>query len=89
VDVVEVDVVGVEPSQGGVELFDDGFAGQAGAAGAVVHLVVHLGGQHDVLAAGVGLDGAADELLRCATAIAVGGVPEGDAELDCLPEERL
>jgi hypothetical protein len=65
------------------------FAGQAGAAGAVVHLVVHLRGQHDVLAAGVGLDGSADELLRGAPAVAVGRVPEGDAKLDRLPEERL
>ena len=79
----------LQPAQRCVELLQDGLAGQAGAAGAVVHLVVHLGGQHDVFAAGVSLDGSADELLRGSAAVAVGRVPEGDAKLDRLPEERL
>ena len=51
VDLVQVDVAGAEPGQGGVDLLEDGLAGQARAAGAVVHPAGYLGGQHDVLAA--------------------------------------
>jgi hypothetical protein len=56
VDLVEVDVVGPEPGQRGVDLLEDRLAGQALAAGTVVHLAVHLGRQDDVLAAGVPRD---------------------------------
>ena len=34
------------------------------------------------------MDGAAHELLRGAALVDVGGVPEGDTQLDGLPEER-
>ena len=88
-DLVEIDVVGPEPRQGGVDLFEDGLARQALTARAVMHPAVHLGGQHDVLAAGVTLDGAADELLGGPVLIDVGGVPEGDSEVHGLPEEGL
>jgi hypothetical protein len=54
-----------------------------------VHPPVHLGGQDDVLAAGVRLDRAADELLGAAELVDVRGVPERDAQLDGLAEERL
>ena len=42
VDLVQVDVVGAEPGQGGVDLFEDRLAGQALTAGAVVHPAVTL-----------------------------------------------
>src|SRR5437870_13851491 len=87
VDLVQVDVVGAEPGQGGVDLFHDRLAGQAGSAGTVVHLAEHLGGQHDVLAARIAPDRAAGDLFRGAGLVDVRGVPEGDAELDSLPEE--
>ena len=88
VDVVDVDVVGAQPPQRRVDLFEDGLAGQAAAAGAVVHLPADLGGEHDVLAAGEPGDRPADELLRGAALVDVRGVPERDAQLDGLPEER-
>ena len=34
------------------------------SAGSVVHLAMDIGGEHDVLAAGVAADGAADDPLR-------------------------
>ena len=87
-EVVDVDVVGAQPAQRVVQLLEDGLAGQAAAARAVVHLPVDLRGEHDVLAPGVASDRAADELLRGAALVDVGGVPERDAQLDRLPEER-
>ncbi len=89
VDLVQVDVVGAEPGQGGVDLLHDRPPGQAGTAGAVAHLEEHLGREHDVLAAGVLPDRPADDLLGRAVAVGVRGVPEGDPELDGLPEDRL
>jgi hypothetical protein len=88
VDVVDVDVVGAQPPQRRVGLFEDGLAGQAAAARAVVHLPADLGGEHDVLAAGESGDRPPDELLRGASLVDVRGVPERDAQLDGLPEER-
>ena len=63
VNLVQVDVVGVETGQRGVDLLHDGPAGEPGAAGAVVHAPVHLGGEHDVLTPGELPDGSPDELL--------------------------
>jgi hypothetical protein len=54
-----------------------------------VHLEEHLGRQDDILAAGVLPDGPADDFLGRSVAVGVGGVPEGDAEFDGLPEQRL
>jgi hypothetical protein len=50
---------------------------------------VELGGEHDVLAPGVVLDRAADELLRGTGLVDVRGVPERDPELDGLSKEGL
>jgi hypothetical protein len=63
VNLIEVDVVGVEPEQRGVNLLQDGLTGQALPAGAVVHPAPHVGGQDDVLAAGVPPDRPPDEFL--------------------------
>jgi hypothetical protein len=79
VDLVEVDVVGAKTSQGSIQLLKDRLPRQTGAAGTLVHLVVDLGGQHNLFPPGVLLHGTADELLGAAAAVAVGGVPEGDA----------
>jgi len=50
-------VVGAEPVQGRVDLLQDRLAGEALATGTMVHLAGDLGRQHDILAAGVPLDG--------------------------------
>ena len=51
VDVVDVDVVGAQPAQRGVDRGQDVPPGQAAVAGCVRHRVVDLGRQHVVLAA--------------------------------------
>ena len=53
VDLVEVDVVGAEAAQAGVDLGHDRLARQAGAVGALVHAAVDLGGEHELVAVGV------------------------------------
>jgi hypothetical protein len=63
VDLVEVDVLRAEPGQRGVDVLHDRLAGQAGSAGTTVHREVHLGGQDDLLAARVLLDGSTDDLF--------------------------
>jgi hypothetical protein len=54
-----------------------------------VHGPDDLRREDDVLAGGELLDGAADDLLRGSGAVDVGGVPEGDAEIERLSEDRL
>src|SRR4029450_6281643 len=53
------------------------------------HRKVHFGREHDVVPGGILLQRSPDDLFRAADAVDVGGVPEGDAELDSLLEERL
>ena len=89
VDLVEVDVVGAEAGQEASICSMIALRDRPAPPGTVVHLEIHLGGQDDVVAAAVLLQRPADDLLRAAGAVDVGGVPEGDAELDGLLEERL
>src|SRR5207249_766656 len=70
-DLVEVDVVGAQPSERGVDLLQNRHAGQALTTRPVVHPAEHLRGQDDVLATGVARDRTADELLRRAVLVAV------------------
>ena len=88
VDLVEIDIIGAEPAQAVVDLVEDRLARQAGAVRAGAHAVEHLGGEHDVLAPGEILDGAADDLLRGAVRIDIGGIEEIDPELERLADQR-
>jgi hypothetical protein len=63
VDLIEVDVVGVQPLQRRVDLLQDRLAGQPLTARPVVHPPADLGRQHDVLPAGELLDRPADQQL--------------------------
>ena len=81
--VVEVDVVDAQAPQRGLGGLLDVLGPAVEAAGGGVVGVAddpELRGQHDLVAA-VG-DGAADELLVGVGAVDVGGVEEGDAELE-------
>jgi len=71
-----------------VDLGDDRLARQARAVGALEHAAVHLGGDHDLVAAGMLLQHPADDLLAGAVGIDVGGVEEVDAEFERAPDER-
>ena len=88
-DLVEVDVVGLEAAEALVDFEEDRFAGEAAAVGVVAHEAVDLGGEDDVFAFGVGLEEAADEFFAGAVGVDVGGVEEIDAEIEGLLEEGL
>src|SRR5664280_511261 len=88
VDLVEVDVVGAQPGQRGVDLLHHRAARQALATRPIGHLPVQLGGQDDVFTPRVLLDRVAHDLLAAAVPVHVGGVPERDAEPQGLPKDR-
>jgi hypothetical protein len=69
-------------------LLHDRFAGQTGTAWTVVHREEHFRCHDDVVSAGELFERSADGLLGGAGVVAVGGVPEVDAEIEGLPEER-
>jgi hypothetical protein len=91
VDVVEVDVVGLQPAQAGLDGAPHVDAGQAALVASVTGRVGDLGGQHPALA-GV-FERAADHLLGLAVGVDVGRVDEVDAGLerviDDAPRLRL
>src|SRR4029077_16018086 len=80
--VVQVDVVGAEPRQRA--LHGDPDAGRAAVETALcapgVRDEAELGGEHDLVPAVP--DGPADELLVVIRAVDLGGVEEGDAEVE-------
>src|SRR5665647_40900 len=76
VDLVEVDVVGAQPGQRGVDLLHHRAARQALTAGPVGHLPEQLRRQDDVLAAGVLADRVTHDLLARPGGVDIGGVPE-------------
>ena len=73
---VEVDPVGAQAPQRVLDLGDDPAPRDAAAVGIVTHRAPELRGQHDVVAAA--LQGLADDLLRLAGGVDVGGVDEVD-----------
>ena len=76
VDLVEVDPVGAEPLEGVLDLGDDPAARAAALVGIVAHRHEELGGEHDVVA--TALQCLADDLLRLAGGVDVGGIDEVD-----------
>ena len=85
VDLVEIDVVGLQAAQRGLDRLRDPASRIALLVRIVAHRAVHLGGQHDVVAPT--LQRLADDLLRLAAAIPVGGVDEVDAEIQGLVDD--
>ena len=88
-DLVEVDVVGLQAAEALVEFVEDGFAREAAAVGFVAHHAVDLGGDDDGFAAGVGLEEAAENDFAVAAGVDIGGIEEVDAEVEGLAEEGL
>ena len=82
VDLVEVDPVGAEAAQAGFALLDDPAARVAELVRAVAHRAVHLGREHDLVAAA--FERLADDLLGLAARVDVGGVDEVDAGVERL-----
>ena len=91
VDVVEVDVVGLQPLQAGIDGAHQVAAREARVGDVGPHLLRALGGQHPAVA--LLLDGRADDLFGAAVGVDVGGVDEVDAALgrmvDDAPRLRL
>ena len=87
-DLVEIDVVGAEPLQAGVDLGQDRLARQAGAVRPLAHAAVDLGRDHHLVAPREVEQRAADDLFAGAVRIDVGGVEEVDAEVERLLDER-
>src|SRR5262249_39498656 len=87
VHLVQVDAIRAEPAQAVVAGAADVVRGETRVVRAGPHLAVHLGREHDLLAASPALpDPPADDLLGDALArlppVDVGGVEEVDAELE-------
>ena len=80
--VVQVDVVGAKPAQralhGGADVGRTAVESPRARAG--VRDEAELGGEHHLVAAA--LDGTADEFLVDVRAVDLGGVDEGDAEIE-------
>jgi hypothetical protein len=87
-DLVQVDEVGAQALQAGIDLREDGLARQAHAVRPLVHALVDLGRDDDLAAACVLEQGPADDLLARAVGVHVGGVEEVDAEIQGLLQER-
>ena len=81
VNLVQVDVVHVEPPQRIFARLDDVLAAQAAAVGSRPHGAVHLGGDHDVVALRHLPQPVAGNGLAQPHRVHVGGVEEGDAGL--------
>jgi hypothetical protein len=77
VDLVEVDPVGAEPPQRVLDRPDDPAPRAAAAVRVLAHRHEELGREHDVVAPA--LERLADDLLRLAGGVDVGGVDEVDA----------
>ena len=92
VHLVQVDVVGPQPSQARLARPPQVVGGQPAVVGAQAHRLVHLGGQDDVVAPPTALQPLTDRLLGAAVALGhvgglraavdVGGVDVVDARVD-------
>jgi hypothetical protein len=80
VDLVEVDPIGLQPPQRVLDLGDDPAPRVAAAVGSVAHREMHLGREHDVVAAPP--QRPADDLLGLTGRIDIGGVDEVDARVE-------
>jgi hypothetical protein len=80
VHLVEVDPIGSQAPQRVLDLGDYPAARAAAHVGVVAHRHEELGGEHDVVAAS--LERLADDLLRLAGRVDIGGVDEVDAGVE-------
>src|SRR5713101_7703594 len=82
VDLVEIDVIGTETPETGVDLHHDRLARQPGAIRSRAHAAIDLGGDHHLVAAREILDRAAEDLLAAPERVAVRRVEEIDASFE-------
>src|SRR5207253_2380110 len=79
VNLVQVDVVGLQAAQRVLDLGYDPAPRGASPVWVVAHREAHLGGEDNVIAAA--LEGLADDLFRFAAGVGVGGVDEVDSSV--------
>ncbi len=82
---VKIDMVGLQAAQRRLHRLRDPAARTALVVRIVAHGAMHLGGQHNTFAAT--LQRFADNLLRLAVAVSIGGVDEVDAEIQGLVDD--
>jgi hypothetical protein len=85
VDLIEVDVVGLQAAQRVLHLGHDPAPRVAPLVGIIAHRLVHLGRQDDVVAAP--LECLAHDLLGLAVGVGVGGVNEVDPRVKRLVDD--
>jgi len=88
VDLIEIDVVGAETPEAGVDLHHDGLARQPSAIRPRTHPAIDLGGDDDLVATREILDRATEDLLAAAERVAVRRVEEVDAGFKRALDER-
>jgi hypothetical protein len=85
VHLVKVDMIGLQAAQRRLHRLRDPAARTALLIWILTHCAVNLGGKHDIVA--TTLQRLADNLLRLAVAVSVGGVDEVDAEIQALVDD--
>ena len=88
-NLVEIDIVGLEALQALVELKQDLLAREAFSVWLIAHHALGFGGDYDGLAARVGLEEPADHRFAFAAGINVGGIEEVNAQIESLAQEGL
>ena len=79
VNLVQIDVVGVQPPKAGVDLRQDRLARQAAAVGILAHGEVDLGRNHHLVALGEVAQGSPHDFFAGAVGVGVGRIEEVDA----------
>ena len=87
VQVIEVEVVGLQPPQALVDGAQNGFARKAVLVGFVAHLEENLAGEDDLVA--TSLERRAEQGFRDARVVHVGGVEEVDAGVDTAIDDLV
>ena len=89
-ELVEVDVVGLQAAQAGLALLDDVASAVASGIGILgVHLAVDLGREDNVVPLSVALQGFAGDFLAPAQRVDVGRVEEVDPGVEGAVDDRV
>ena len=84
-NLIKVDVVGLKAAQGRLYGLGDPTPGITLLVGVIAHRAMHLGGQHDLVAAP--FKRFADDLFGLALAVTIRRVDEVDAEVERLVDD--
>src|SRR5262245_13798433 len=87
-NLIQVDVVGAQAFEAGVDLPQDVFARQTDVVWTVAHLSEHLGRNYNLLALGKILERTTQYFLAGAVGIDIGGVEEINSQFERAFDER-